>query len=312
MSFVMQSKITIGKFVFDDRTNSVFIDNSWQKMGAEAQIALPYLRGALDAEIKADDIVKIELGYNGELQTEFEGYVERTSSEVPFIVYCKDEFRQLEKKAILPKGWAKITLKEVLQYLDSTINTDGLPDITLSPFRIRQGTTSVAGALKQLSNEYGLAIYFRGKQLIATLPYYEQVGAAKFRFYTNCIDHSLVFAKKEEMPLQIKAISILPDGSKKEVTVGETGGNSTTLHFYNLTETELKQQATEKLGLLNFEGFRGAFKSWGIPYTTHTMTAQLAHPQYPEKNGNYVINRVQVLFNDRDGYKRINYLGRKL
>ncbi|WBO85233.1 hypothetical protein [Hymenobacter yonginensis] len=60
------------------------------------------------------------------------------------------------------------------------------------------------------------------------------------------------------------------------------------MHFYNVTsEAALKKMATEKLGLMKFEGYRGSLTTFGLPRVEHGMAwhgmaAQLRDPLYPD------------------------------
>jgi predicted Zn-dependent peptidase len=50
----------------------------------------------------------------------------------------------------------------------------------------------------------------------------------------------LIYKKKGDVKIKVEAISLLPDNTKILKTVGDEDGETHTLHFYNLTEAELR------------------------------------------------------------------------
>src|SRR5690606_13393849 len=113
----------------------------------------------------------IQLGYNGELQTEFEGYVTAIRPTIPVEVHCEDEAWKL-KQTTVNKSWKQTTLKEVVTYILPDADVSEVQDVTLKPFVIKD--ISAYKALEKLKEVYGLTAYFRNKKPVVGLAFTEQ------------------------------------------------------------------------------------------------------------------------------------------
>lgn len=315
----MYSHITIGDISLENKVNSVSIKSSRKNFGDKASIELGNLQGRLEKEIVYGSPVTIKLGYDEELYEEFTGYVASVSPKLPLLIECEDEMYPLKRQTIVPKSWRSVKLKELIEYIapGAVVNTY---DITLSPFRIDKTVKSKAEALMKIKDEFGLDVYFRGKQLFVGLPYSEKMGEVYHSFlrklsngtYTaNAKMESLQYKKKEDMKITVKAISINSKNEKTEVEVGDKNGETHTLHFYNLTKSELEKMATSKIDSLKYEGYRGTFKAFGLPMVKHGMIDHLDDFKYPERAGSFYIDSVDTTYDGDSGFKRTIELGKK-
>ena len=108
---ILNSNIRIDKYSFN-RVNEVTITEDLNKIGTNATIKVPLTarlqkQGKFTAEvesakaIKVGDKVTIQLGYNGTLKTEFEGFVRNIQATIPlsiiaiFIVFIPLNFLHL-------------------------------------------------------------------------------------------------------------------------------------------------------------------------------------------------------------------------
>lgn len=315
----MYSHITIGDFVFENQVNSVKIESSRKQFGDKATITLGNLQGRLEKEIAYGAEVIIKLGYDGELHEEFKGYVSSVSPKIPLTIECEDEMYQLKRQEIQPKSWRSVKLNDLINYIapGALIN---VYDITLSPFRIDNTVKSRAEALQKIKDEFGLDVYFRDKKLFVGIPYSEKMGAVYHSFHrklsngtytANAMMESLVYKQKSEVKILVKAISIDAENDKIEAEVGDKGGETHTLHFYNLTKPELIKAAEGKIDSLKYDGYRGQFKAFGKPLVKHGMVDKIDDAKYPERAGNYFVDSVETSYNGSDGFKRLIELGRK-
>ena len=301
----MSCYIEIGKYIFRN-VNSVRIESSWKELTSRATIKLPNIKRLLEKDIKNGDEVLIRLGYNGELKDEFVGYVASVSPKIPLEIMCEDEMWKLKQKTV-SHSWRSVKLKDVLKTLvpDATIEC---PDVTLSPFRLDKVT--VAMALEKLKDEYMLVVYFRNKKLFVGLAYNEKsLGEVNYHFQKNAMMSSLVFKKKEDIKIKVKAISIMPDNTRIEYEAGDPDGGQHTVHFYNHTKAELQALVKEKINRMKFDGYRGSFKAFGIPLPQHGMVANMMDDRYPERAGSFFIDGVTTDYG-ADGFRREVELGR--
>jgi hypothetical protein len=307
-------EVTIGSLTFN-YVHAIDIKSSWKTLNDVCTIQLPNQKDMLAAinSMEAGASVTVKLGYDGDLYTEFEGYVKSVSANHPYTVTCWDGMWNLAQQEV-SMSWESTTLKEVVQYLVGDAIVTDVPDVTLSPFSLdRKNVPTKAQALQKLKDEYGLVAYFRGTQLYVGLAYYETgLGEYVYHFEKNVAKKSnnLKFKRAEDVKVKVKGISILPDNTKVEVNAGDSDGDLRTLHFYDLTEAELKQQVEDKVNLMKYSGYRGSFMSKGVPRPVHGGTAKLLSAIYPERNGSYLIDEVHTTFNGQSGFSRKVTLGR--
>ena len=301
----MCSRITIGDHVFD-YCHSVEVTSTWQKLGDTATVEMPNVEGFLEKNVRPGDEVTIELGYDDLLVTEFTGYVVRLSPTTPVRIECADAMWKLKQETV-SMSWKSVSLADVLKYIAPSAQLDQVPRMTLAPFRLDQVTRYQA--LESINEMYGLAIYFRGAQLFCGLPYTEQgLAQFKYHFQQNCLAGNLEYRRAEDVRVKVKAISLLPDNTRREVELGDADGELHTLNFYNLTVAELNQQATEQMKRLRFDGYSGSFIGFGQPNPQPTCVVELLDDVYPERAGAYYVDQVRTTYG-QGGYRRELTLG---
>lgn len=301
----MMSEITIGDYIFDN-CHSVEVTSTWQKLGDTAIIELPNIEGNLASLLKPGDAVEVKLGYDGLLVTEYTGYVVRVSPTMPVRVECLDETWKLRQQTV-SMSWKSVELKDVLSYIAPDALLDQVPQMTLAPFRLDE--VSRAEALEGINEMYGLAVYFRGPELYCGLPYGQQgIAAEHYHFQRNCLMGDLTYRRAEDVKVKVKAVSLLPDNTRREVELGDADGELHTLTYYNLTVAELNQQATEQMKRLRFDGYTGSFTGFGQPNPVHSAVVHLYDDVYPERAGSYYIDKVVTTYG-RSGYRRTLSLG---
>ena len=91
------------------KIQSVRIESSWKRLTDTAEITLPRKAIHLDqGKVKVSfkqvkewfrrgDPVLIELGYNGNYEIEFAGYITHVSADIPIKIKLEDEMYQLKK-----------------------------------------------------------------------------------------------------------------------------------------------------------------------------------------------------------------------
>lgn len=291
--------IVIGKYRFR-KAHKVRIEKGIKRLVSGASIVLPNVKtflgnpAELDRLINVGDTVSIKLGYDGNNREEFTGYVAEKNPNVPFEFRCEDEMWKLRQRDIT-KTWESITLKSLLKFLvPDIILHPSVWDITLEDFRIDRA--NVVQVLDKLKQSYGLAIFYRGGKVHATLPYYPLAtnNKVKYHFQKNVIKSSLQFRTGENYKLKVRAISLFPDNKKFEVNIGDATGDETTLHFYKLDRDQLIKQAEQRLKILKTTGYRGTFLTFGIPAVDPGDIAVFKDNHYPERVGENFVDDVVI------------------
>lgn len=303
----MCSHIIIGEYEFD-YVHSVRVQSSWKTLTDTCTIEMPNVQGFRE-KVRPGQEVIVQLGYDGLLVEEFRGYVSAVSPRSPLTIECQDEMWQLRQQTV-SHSWRSVQLREVLQYLVPQAVLTSVPHITLAPFRLDKVTK--AEALEVLKEQYGIAVFFRGPELYAGLPYGIDEEPLRWRYHMQqnvASFGSLEYRRAEDVKVKLKAISIRPDNSRVEVDLGDTDGEQHTLHFYNLTRPELEAQAKEKMALMKFDGYKGAFVAYGQPNPQHSGIVELEDGKYADRGGHYFIDDVMTDYSP-NGYRKEITLGK--
>ena len=304
------------------KINSAHIESGWKRLTDTAIITIPrkavYLESGkkritfyeVKNTFKKGDPVIIELGYNGNLVKEFQGYITHVSADIPIKIKCEDEMYQL-KKLPVNASFRKTDLQGLLNKIAPGYSVDAL-EVQLGSLRFAK--TTVAKVLKYLKDEYSLYSYMKEKQLVCGKVYADNSNDAivKLNLEQNVVNNQLNYKDKEDVLIRINAVSTLPNGSKIEVTVGDQTGEERQLTYYGIElQAELKKLATEDLKKYKVDGFTGGIKCFGIPVIIHGNKVQLESKQYPDRNGLYYVEETIINF-DSSGLRREVRLGNKV
>ena len=304
--FVLCCEIKIGSITFKS-VHDVQIKRSIYNLGATATVKVPvtavlkqtgepptYIETA--EAVKVGDPVQIRLGYDGQMNTEFIGYVKRLNYKVPLEIECEDEYYKTRSvNCVFSKK--ETSLKQCLSTILPGIKLGSCIDLTLKNLVINNKPGNwVLGYLKK---EYGLTVFFdiNGKLYVGKA-HDVQGEKVKYQLRYNVIkDDDLKFQLAADVKLKVKAICYYKDGTKIEGELGEEGGENKTLYYYDVKDAkELKMLAQEELKRYLFDGYRGKIETFLFPFALPGMVAELDDPVYQERSGNYYIESVDVSF----------------
>jgi hypothetical protein len=297
------------------KINSVHIESGWKRLTDTAIITLPRNVNYFDKHkvretFKKGDAVKIELGYNGNLVTEFEGYITHVSADIPIVIKCEDEMYLLKKQAVnvsLPNA----SLEELLVTILPGYDIDAL-EVEIGAQRFPK--TTVAKVLENLKDDYSLYSYMKGSQLVCGKVYADDSGLEPIKLHIekNVVNNDLNYKNKEDVIIRINAVSTLKNGDKIEVTVGDETGEERQLTYYGIEiKAELTKLANEDLKKYKVEGFTGSITCFGTPVINHGNKVDLISDLYPDRNGLYYVEETIIDFSE-SGFRRKVQLGEKV
>lgn len=261
--------------------------------------------------IRRKDKVKVQMGYDGKLKTQFVGYVKNIRAGVPVNIECEDSMFLLKQKPI-----EKLTLRAGMtlkQWLDIIIPADVqrmTSNVVMGELRVSK--KSPAEVLDWIKSNYGFQSYFRlndqgAPVLHVGLPYTQLIGDRKeciYRFGSNIVDaNDLIYKREEDVRLRVKAIGVTRDNTKKEIELGDADGELRTVHYYNVDLPTLKQRAEEDLKRFKYTGYRGSFVTFGEPSIRIGDIANLVGNQY-NPDGKYLVCKVTKRIGVSTGYKQ--------
>lgn len=224
--------------------------------------------GAGIIPLKRGDEVTVWLGYDGNLQLAFRGFITLIGLKTPIKITCEDYMFTLKKKAATKKAYTSATLTQILQDQDlGGIAFKVQGEQSIGQYRVTANTVSeLLSSLK----DNGIRSFVKlesGEPVLYCGVLFDKDNGYKQVFVSgvNIIDDSqLKNQNKEDVLLKIRAISLAPDNSKKcRVEVGDADGEVRTIHAYNKDKAELKKWAEQELERLKRDGLVGSFTTFG-------------------------------------------------
>lgn len=306
---------------------SVKIEKRQELLSNTCVIGIPSLyRGVkldIEGQIKRGDKVSVKLGYDGDNQTEFTGYLRAIvegSTKQAARLECEDAM-YLTRKYIAPKVLTNVDVKDIVNYVLAQLN----PQLS-EPFsyvsdikgykwdRFVIHNTTAYEVLDKLRQESGLMIYARGTELHAHLAYTEGVGKlARYDFYRNIEDsNNLEYQKETDARVKIKVVGRTEKGAKITVESGLDGGEERIFQRPEISDREtLYAIARAELAKMNYEGYRGSIRGWLVPYCEPGYAAEIGDGDDTSRKGKYYAQSTEVEFSKNGGVRTVE-LGRKL
>jgi hypothetical protein len=314
----MSSRVTLGNIVLNNITGYEINENVLE-MSNVASITIPKNYKKLADKpilelIKVGDKVKIESGYNGMLGVEFTGYIKEIESDLPLIIHCEDETYLLRQTSFI-KSYRSATLKQVLADIIPKSITWEAPDTHIGKYQIDRA--SAHDVLSDLMKRYGLYSRLNNGHLKVGLAY-DFANTSKVHVYTigiNVKKNELKYKRKDDFKIRFKATATNPNGKKVHATVGslDLDASVRTLNFAGpMTEAQLKEKARGVMSKLVYDGYTGTITGFGMPRTRAGDALQIRDKWEPEREGRYLIEKVDIIYNESDGYKRVNTLSYKI
>ncbi|GGG33416.1 hypothetical protein [Hymenobacter glacieicola] len=331
MSLLLTCRVKIGELVYT-KISGYESESSWKNLGDTATLKLYGFVKVLPPDgddsaaqvqrvedlVKVGDPVEVQLGYDGQLRTEFKGYVAEIKLTIPFEVRLEDEYFHLKRTAV-NRTWKKTNLRKLLvDLVPAALLSPSIPSMGIDSFRADR--TTVAGVLKKLKEDYpGLCAYFRGGRLFVGLTYTEFTSSstvegaeALYSFQQNIVEDSLSYQRKEDVRIKAKVVAMHANGKKTTTDAGDVDGEERTITLRTETKdkAELKKLAQAQLDKFKYDGYRGDFTGFGVPYVLHSGVVDLLDEKHPQRNGRYLVDLVKTSFGP-SGFRRTVTLGKR-
>jgi len=320
----MTSQVTLGN-VFLKHISGFEINENILEMSNTAKITIPRNYAKLGdksilEQFKVGDRMKIECGYYADksdivtFQPEFTGYIREIESDFPLIIHCEDESYVLRQTSYI-KSYTTVTLKQLLTDIIPSSVTWECPDVYIGKYHIDKA--SAFAVLIDLVKEKGLYSRMNNGHLKVGLAY-DFVGKSKVHEYQirlNVKQNELKYKRKEDFKIRFKAVATNPNGKKTTVTLGsnETNASERTLNFAGpMTKEQLTEAARGVMAKLVYDGYTGTITGFGTPRTHAGDALKLIDKLEPERAGTYLIEKVDITYNESDGFQRKNYLSYKV
>ncbi len=316
--FLLSWKISVGKYALG-LIESVTVTRSVEQLADTAEIVLPAVAFnrplEVTGKIKRGDTVKIELGYDDRLVTEFTGYVseEPSTDNGSLTIKCEDPIF-LYRKSIDDRVLKNASIGDVVKYVNSQIGEgftyNSSYDFSYDKFVISNATGY--DVLKKLQEEAKPNIYLKEKVLQIHPQYIEIFGNSEYDFSKNIESADLKYRRQEDRIYQVVVEGRDAAGKVIKVEHGTTGGDKINIKISGVTDkNSLLKLAKEALATKSYTGYEGTFTGWLEPYTDAGYRVKIVDKDYEYKTGSYYVLEVVTSFS-KDGGKRSIKLGKVL
>ncbi len=338
--FVLNSDVTIGNFRFSG-VNEVVIKRSIHSIVETATIKIPSIATIITKgkkvrerittadQFKEGDKVTIKLGYNGDLKTEFQGFVNKRKMGLPFEIECEGASWLLRKNKPEMKVQPK-TIKDLIATAVSNvtgghkIDIECDVDIDLSNISLNSPTGfEIVNYISKCTDNNVICFFIGHNKLWCGLLYSNLASGKKLpdtetvtykvRYNTLPLDR-LVPHSTEGKTGSVEYSRRLTNGSKithVSTGVSENEGRHVMLLNHIKDVTGLKLLADEWVCKNGYKGYEGSLTGFLQPYARPGHCAVVNNAHTPGLNGTYFIESTEVTFGT-EGARRKVELGPKV
>lgn len=288
------------------------IENNVENLADVAVITLP--ETVLNQALKVKDKIGrgseviIKAGYDGNLKTEFIGFVRDITTDGSLKIQCEDALF-LFRKGIKDKMLKTTSVKQIAEYVCSEIG-EGYKvicdyDLNYEKFVIHQATGY--DVLMKLQEETKYNIYFNTekKELHIHPPFTEKGGYVIYCMQKNIEKSSLEYKKAIDRKFELTIEKTKKDGTVVTEKIGQSGGETKTLKVGSLDAKSVKMRAEAEFKEFASDRYEGSFDTWLIPYCEPTYSAKIVDFDYPEQSAIYYVKATKVNISSSGGVRTI-------
>lgn len=334
MSYLnMHAKVTIGD-VFFTAINSFKIEQSVENTSDKAKITIAKnYKDLADKKvldyIKAGYPVKIECGYNGNLETEFTGFVcPGVGADYPLVIEADELYFLRQNNNVISER--NITLKQLLQRIAPAYTIECL-DVSLG--KVRFSNESTVQILEKLKKDWGFYSRIHNNILhvgfaFDFVPSFTKrhdyiVGSNvrnthKLKFSTDIDFKTQVRVKihqpngkVEELVFGMKDNEVVKIGGGKDDKVKDEKGTIKTYKVADISTAEATKLAKAQLKKILYSGYTGSVDGFCEPRTRAGDSLRILNIAKPEREGTYLIEKVVVEYAEAK-IERENFISYKV
>ncbi len=317
----MKSSIIIGGFQFSG-VEEVRIKKSMRNYTDTATIKIPSIAKIITngvsgvetvttgTKFQEGDAVHINLGYNGDLNSEFVGFVKRPGLGMPLVVECEGYVRQLRLNCDFNKAFATTSAKKLLALAtqDTDISVVCPVDFPIANIVLQHANgAEICDYIKEASDHTLTIFFINPKTLWCGLPYTAYANGngglmkqptVSYRLGFNCIKDNSLKERIPQEPVQIIMKGLLANGNfVTTASKNKAAANKIkTLHNHVPDSTTLSFFAQEKEYQHNYTGYEGKVHAFLQPYAQPGFNAYIQDSRYPALTGTYMIEETEVVF----------------
>lgn len=256
--------------------------------------------------------VAVYVGYDGNNDLHFKGFIRRINFTVPLEIECEGYSYQLRKKTnynkkIIAGMKLKAVLSDLIQGTDIVLSPN-IPDVAIDSNHQFNNFRGI-DVLDWIKDKMLLTVYFDNEKLYVGLQQAVVAGTVKYRLGWNVIkDNELKFNTDKEFA-KVNFILDQPrakDGTyKKGIKDSKYTDEYRTKIGVRFPKAFLDQLADDLKNKLVNRGYEGAITTFLKPFAKPSMAAAIDDKKYPERAGRYFITGVEGKMDSGGGRLKI-------
>jgi hypothetical protein len=324
--FALSSQITIGAFRFSG-VHEVRIRRSIHSIMETAVITIPTIARLLKNNtdlphtVKTGDLftdgdaITVEVGYNGKLTTEFEGFVSGRNAGLKTAVFCEGYGRLLQQ-SVIEGFWSAMSLKNLLQQavanIDPSRNITVRCDADINFCNVTANRISGYRLIEQILKYTDNALrcfFIEPTVLWCGLPYSKYALGSRLNTaephsqfrpgYNALCEHTLIQRNSNMNPGRIVYVKRLPSGTVLTATDAVVAAPVRTVvkvlnHIADWKSLQLL--ANEKAYTGSFEGYEGSFTGFLLPAAKAGSGIVIHNNNSTETNAVYLAETEELIF----------------
>lgn len=322
----LHSDVTIGNLRITEGVSSVRIRRGMHGYNESAIVRLPAMgyvlkRGqqipvkqSVSELIAENDAVTIQLGYgvNGgapEMKTEWKGFVKRRNKGNPLEIECEGYARRLRLDVSLNKYLPTTTAKELLELAcKGTGITVVCPvNFPLTGIHLLNADgCKIIDHIKKCSADALKIFFLKPDVLWCGLPYTPYIAGEKvynapevnYRIGWNVVRDNNLKQMEPSEPVQIiiNGLTVTGDSVRTE-SKDKVARRKEAFLLNNVPDSAtLKSFANELAEHRNYKGYQGTITAFLQPYCDIGYTANVTDAAFPERNGKYLVESIDVQY----------------
>lgn len=284
------------------------------------------------------------LAYSTVTNTIFSGFISSIESKSTLKLHCEDNMWMLKQTSMLQKTYnapSGTDISDVLDDIVANVNktfpaaniSDDTFQFELNLDGFSTGNETAADVLNRLRKILpSMAFYFRGSVLrgggIVYYPEDQTNGNnsySSFNFQKNIISDDLHYSLSSDVKVAAICYSVSSaSGSVKnkmgapqfatsrfQTTVGiPEDADPDEYEYYNFyfkdvpDTDQLTKQGQTYLNRYQYDGFRGKFTTFGLPFVEHGNIITITDSLMPERNGDYMVKGVHYTYSVSAGMRQ--------
>lgn len=291
-----------------DFCESLSVEKSYNSFINTAELSLPnnlrYKNELIINQIERGNKISIEIGYYPNLQNVFYGYVSDVIPDENMKIMCEDEGFKAKQTVLENKYYEKVSLDELISdnYKGKYEINGDVPN--LGSYKI-ENNPSFMEILISLKQVYGITSYWENEILKIDPVLSIKDKITTFRSNYNIIDSSnLMYKDGLSYNVVSECLSIQDDNTKVqwfayynqngEIKIVNDRPDGVVSRFSrpNLSDSEAKELAKQRLEKLVYTGYVGSFVAFGKPFVNVLEKVKFVNNDMPDRDGVYVIESV--------------------